>query len=281
MAHLNQRQAVSRPDGLQISLPDKPTALRRGARVSWSFIAALFLGCVGDGVNATLDIALPDGIPVRAVTLTLFPFDIDALIDSLAAASDFPPPDLSELEEEIRRVRPTPPLGVEALEQEWADARRNVAHLADSLAGADRATPSYSAAYARLRTLYADLTAREFALERRLREIMSTDQATIAARARDGSDSLRRWEAEALSGLSDAVLAKINETGREPITLGDLSDTRIRQSLPPGSWWAVIRLPHPESPFLEYYWSVPFTTNRLIPVIVPIGTSQASVRWRH
>lgn len=241
----------------------------------------LFQACLGAPENVILRFQPPPAVDPSDVTLVLLPFDLDALIDSVGGASPIPKPDFGDLEREMRGLRTEDPDQVEDLESEWRTLRNRITELADSLGDTERTEPGYAAAYGRLRTLYADLTARESELERRLRALMSSDQVRFAQRALSSSDSLRAWERGALANLPRAIEAESARTGRQTVMIDWAEGTERHEHLAPGRWWVVLRVTHPENTFLEYYWSVPFSVNRLVPVVVPIGPRNTVIRWRH
>jgi len=241
----------------------------------------VLLGCLGDSPNVTFRFDPPPDVDVHEVTLVLLPVDIDHLVDSLSGQAPTPRPSFDEMTLRLGRLDNLMSPDLSSLEGEWGLLRRNVTTLADSLNGVSRASPGYAEAYARLRALYADLTVRERALEGRLRTLMDSEQASLARQATISSDSLRGWETDALSDLPNVIAEVANRTGRAGTSLEATVGDEVSRSLTSGPWWAVVRMRHPENRFLEYYWNVPFTVNRWVPTVVPLGQHNMVNRWRH
>lgn len=218
--------------------------------------------------------------PVDSIEILLLPVDVQAILDSLNVAAREPRPEFEQLERELWQYRPANQTAVDSLRREWARARRGVELLADSLSRLPRESAAYDEHYRRFRDLYIGLSKEERAFEIRFRELVG-DARDLATRAAAASDSLRRWERVAYAPIDSLLVAAAASTDRQDTILFTDQDGRVSLELRPGRWWIVARVPHPENPFLEYYWNVPFVVNPLVPVAVPATERQALERWRH
>ncbi len=220
------------------------------------------------------DAELPDGF-----TAHVLPYDLQGIIDSLGRFHH-PRPSFPALEADVRAYRPSDGTAEVALLDDWRRARAAVDHLTDSLATLDRSTEAYASAYERFRGLYAELAREEAGIERSYRETGGPVRELVG-RAIAAADSVRAWEALALAPLDSLIDAELATSGRAEhrINLSAGRDTRLR--LPPGAWWVLARIPHPENPFLEYFWYVPVRVNTMAPTTVPLRRQNVILRWRY
>ncbi len=220
------------------------------------------------------------GDPVPALRVEILPYDPDGLLDSLERLAGAPKPAFPDLERELEGYTPPDAAAAERLIAQWRRTREPVEALADSLRGMDRDGPGYAESYARFRRLYEALRLEEASLERQYRSLSSAD-TDLARRAAAAADSLRQWEASAFADYETAVRQAEAAAGRVAATGTTDVNGRITIELAPGRWWLVARQPHPTNPFQERYWTVGFSTNRLVPVVVPISHRNVTLRWRH
>lgn len=220
------------------------------------------------------------GAPYAGLEITVLPVDADALLDSLAASAPTPPPTFPELEAAMNayRLRDRPTFS--GLDAAWRATRDSVSALADSLRGKNRASPAYREAYNRLRALHDRLGQRQAERDRAMRSLIREDR-DLAQRAARAADELRRWESIALDRYPDLLADRVTRSGREPHHVTTDSAGLAHVEVPPGRWWVHARLPHPQNPFQELYWSVPVTTNGLVPTGVVLREVNAEARWRH
>jgi hypothetical protein len=227
-----------------------------------------------------LEVTWESGAPVVDLNVTALPFDPDGLLDSLAKAAPTPQPVFPALEAELREYERPEPDPYEAVNRPWLTLRDSVATLSDSLAGRDPAEPGYAADYDRFRQMYARLAQRAAERERALRAVEGNPVA-LARRAAAAADSLRAWEYQAYATYPDAAAAAVVHAGRTVVEGTTDRDGRLVLSVEAGRWWLVGRTPDPDNPFMEYYWNVPVTTTRVVPVRVPLSNRNATRRWRH
>ncbi len=226
------------------------------------------------GPNGTLEVrAVLDGTPQNGLEIAVLPYDAERILDSLERASPDPRPEFSELDATLRAFRRADPDSIAALHSDWTETRQIVDRLADSLNQIGRADPGYAAAYARFRAAYRRLAGTEAGLESRMRTELADDR-DLAQRAAAAADSVRRWERTALRDFS-RLTASLEEVLVTTDSVG-----RARFSLSPGRWWVVARVSDPDNPFLEFSWNVPVVVSSLVPIVVPVGDHNVSLRWR-
>ncbi len=228
-------------------------------------------GCGGEGevvLTATLD-----EVPLVGLEIVALPYDAQSLLDSLGRAAPTPRPDYTALEAELKDYQRKDSDSIANLSAEWAEARRAVAQLADTLNGMERGSAKYASAYTRFRTAYHALSRDEAVLEGRMRRELGSDR-DLAARAGAAADSLRRWEQEAYRAFADVVAGQDGITGKTD-SLG-----QARLGLEAGRWWLVARRPDPENPFMEFAWNVPLVVSSIVPVATPLSGHNVTLRWR-
>lgn len=260
---------------------------RRGAstaRLGTALFAAAWL-CGCSGVPGTLAIRAEHPgtrAPLAGLQVTLLPVDAQAVLDTLAGRAPTPKPAFPELEAEMRayRLGHGTPTGDAEANEAWRATRDSLEALADTLRALDRASVAYRDAYERLRALYDRFNQRAAARDRAIRAAQQGDRA-LALRAARAADSLRGWEEIAYADFPERLRAAVRRTGRD-IQQGTLDSTGGAQfALPPGRWWVEARLPDPEDPFEEYFWSLPVTVTPLVPAVLPLTGWTVQRRWRH
>ncbi len=227
-------------------------------------------GCGGEGevvLTATLD-----EVPLVGLEIVAFPYDAQSILDSLGRAAPTRRPDYTALEAELKDYQRKDSDSIANLSAEWAEARRAVAQLADTLNGMERGSAKYASAYTRFRTAYHALSRDEAGLEGRMRRELGSDR-DLAARAGAAADSLRHWDQEARAFL-DVVAGEHGITGKTD-SLG-----QARLGLEAGRWWLVARRTDPENPFMEFAWNVPLVVSSMGPVATPLSGHNVTLRWR-
>ncbi len=251
------------------------TAILTSGSATWSFgtvMLALQTGC--SGPDATLEVrAVLDGTPQSGQEIAVLSYDTQRILDSLERASRDPRPEFSELDAALRAFRRADPDSIADLHSEWTKTRQTVDRLADSLNQIGRAAPGYAAAYARFRAAYRNLAGTEAGLESRMRTELADDR-DLAQRAAAAADSLRSWERTAFRDFSRLTASL------EKVLVTTDSVGRARVSLSPGRWWIVGRVSDPDNPFLEFSWNVPVVVSSLVPIVVPVGDHNVTLRWR-
>ncbi|MEE8491438.1 MAG: hypothetical protein V3S60_07330 [Acidimicrobiia bacterium] len=228
-------------------------------------------GCDGEGkvvLTATLD-----NLPLVGLEIVALPYDAQSILDSLGRAAPTPPPDYTALEMELRNYQRKDSDSIGNLNTEWAEARRPIADLADTVKEMERGSAEHASAYARFRAAYHALSREEVMLERRMRRELGSDR-DLAVRAGAAADSLRRWEEAAYQTFLDVV------AGRDGITGSTDSLGQARLELEAGRWWLVARRPDPKNPFMEFAWNVPLVVSSIVPVATPLSRHNVTLRWR-
>jgi hypothetical protein len=220
-----------------------------------------------------------DGAEIpAAAAFAVIPYDLAELRDSLEALAADPRPSFPGLWEEMRDwVRPDPSLAADVHDR-WQRARANVRALSDTLYGLSHTSPEYEAAYSRFRDRYAELVRNEAALEQSLRDLTDT---RLADRVSEAADSLRAWERATFGEIERLASALRAASGRSEQIVVFNSGGLSHSALAPGRWWLIGRISDPDNPFFEREWYVPFSTNGLVPTVVPIRDRHVTLRWRH
>jgi hypothetical protein len=260
------------------SLFIRPLVSRR--RALWPAVLALaFTGCRQDArINVVAVWA--DDRPIAELEILALPFNPDRMLDSLATEAPTPPPMFPELLQEMRSYTIPEDDPYAELNRPWLALRDSVAALSDTLMGMERSAPAYAAGYARFRTLYARLADLAAARDRALREV-NGERVALARRAAVAADSLRTWEYAAYAAYPDVAAEAVIASGREVVEGVTDKDGTVLLVLDPGRWWLVARSPDETNPFMEYYWNVPVTVTRVIPLRLPLTPGTAVRRWRH
>jgi hypothetical protein len=227
-----------------------------------------------------VDVTWDSGDPIVDLPLTALPFNPDHLLDSLTTAADAPAPAFPALEVEMRAYERPDPDPYEAVNRPWLALRDTVAALSDSLMQRARTDPGYAADYDRFRQLYARLAQRAAERDRALRDV-NGDQVALARRVAVAADSLRAWEYQAYAAYPEAAAAAVVHSGRTVVEGVTDRAGRLALDVESGRWWIVGRIADPDNPFMEYYWNVPVTATRVVPVRLPIASGNARWRWRH
>ena len=249
-------------------------------RVAALLLAAASLACSDKEVHLEVFASDQGSLPTPDLEITAYPFDLERILDSLAAASATPRPTFVDLEAEMLVYRRPEVQHLQEIGAAWRVTRDSVKYLADSLNRVSPESPGYGTAYSRLRQQYRRLAQRALDRHREFRDQVGEDRE-LALRATTAADSLRAWERAAYTDfptLADSALAK---SEREIASGTTDEDGRSELHLDPGRWWLVARLPDRRNPFMETYWYVPIVVTALGPFRVPLDSETSIVRWRH
>jgi hypothetical protein len=214
--------------------------------------------------------------PLSDIDVRLYPFDRDAVFDSISAAYPTPEPDVPP---ELEAARAE----VQVAQAEWNDSQRRWAILRDTLQKITttlEGLPRSSADYIMLFREYGDFEAEysqvEGQVERSFARFDSLQQGTIRA-----SDSIRilqeNWADDAFADVSDVFRAKQLASGLD--IAADTTDAsgvaRDNLRVRPGQYWVSARY---ELTYTELYWNVPITVERGDPVQVRLTRQNAEER---
>lgn len=227
-------------------------------------------------ITVELEVADPDqGTVSRAVAdleVRLFPFDRDALFDSLGRAASTPEPAIpdSVLEAQVQ---------VQAAEAQWRTLETRWNTLRDTLQSISDAMDGLSRGQARYRMLFRDFQDMESEYNRvesqnarAFRNFTTLQEQSIEAAA---SIRIRRenWADEAFVDVGASIEAKLRASGMA--IMYDTTDANglVQFEVKPGEWWVSSRY---ELPFTELYWNqrIELTRGEPFPLTLSRGNAQ-------
>ncbi len=234
-------------------------------------------------VVVTAEIEVPDPetegammtAPLADTEVQLYPFDRDAVFDSLEAAFPEPEPeipeDFLEAQDEIREAQ----LEWRAAEAAWGAGRDRLQQITEEMEGLARGEARYVALFREFEDVEQEVARAERAKDRAFERFSELQESYIAR-----EDSLRflreDWADQAFADFWTVAAVKLDEIGREIH-----ADTTNAEgvagpiAVEPGTWWVVAR--H-ELPYSQLYWNVQITVETGDPVQVHLDRSNATVR---
>lgn len=243
--------------------------------------SAILLSACGGAqavITAELEVEDPDqGAVPRAISdleIRLFPFDRDAVFDSLTQAASLPEPVIpdSVLEAQAR---------VQAAQARWRGLETRWNTLRDTLQTISEAMEGLSRGQARYRLLFNDFQDMEDQYNRverqrdqAFRTFTSLQEQSIAA-----ADAIRirreNWADEAFVDIGTVIGDKLQTSGRE--IMYDTTDANglTQFEVAPGEWWVSARY---ELPFTELYWNVRIDLSRGEPLPLTLTRANAEER---
>ncbi len=242
--------------------------------------AALLSACGPTQVVVTAEIAANDpnqGAEPRALgdlEIRLFPYDRDAIFDSLTAVAERPEPAIPDSVLDAQNQ-------VAAAQQAWRDteARWNVLRdtlrvLLDELDGLNRQQGQYRVLYNEFQDLedeYADV---EDEVDDAFEEFTSLQAASLAA-AQEIRLLREAWADEAYAEVGIAMTAHERASGLQ--VLADTTDANgiAEFEAKAGGYWVTARY---ELPYTELYWNVSINVVRGEPLQVRLTRDNASSR---
>lgn len=248
------------------------------------YVLALVLGagaCGPADVVITMEIEVDDASgagtvvqPLSDIEIRMYPFDRDAVFDSLTQAYPTPepavPPELTAARAEVQ-----------AAQEEWNEANRRWAILRDTLTKLSETLetlPRTDAQYIVLFREYNDFDSEYAAAEREVNAAFtrfdSLQQGTIRS-----SDSIRilqeNWADEAFADVGDVFRAKQVATGLDILAdTTDASGVAVLEARP-GQYWVNARY---ELTYSELYWNVPVNVEGGDPTQVRLTRDNAEER---
>jgi hypothetical protein len=238
-------------------------------------------GSSSNGAELTVVVAYADGSPAAGVDVTVVPFDVNALVDSLSGAAPTAPPDFTALTDELAAFEPDTAMARRrTLDRPWIALRDSTRALSDSLFAIGRTAPGYAAAYERFRAMYQRLTRESAARDRALRSLGADDLA-LARRAHAAADSLRRWESVTFADFEALSATAIARTGRRVREARTDEDGTVVFDLEPGTWWITGIHPDADNPFMEFRWRGRVHVGSWLPFQLPLGARELERVWRH
>jgi hypothetical protein len=205
------------------------------------------VGITAEGSGEVLP--LPD-LPVR-----LLPYDREAVLDSLEAASKEPqppiPPELLAQQQQVQLAQSA-----------WREAEGRLASVRDSIRAINErlstgAASSAETLRARLQSLDAEEQRVNQEMQLAFAQFDSLQQETTAA-----TDSIRNlrdtWAQQAFADFNQVIAAKLQRAGRgehaDTTDAGGIASFRAEN----GRWWVYARY---TLPYEELYWNIPIDTS--------------------
>jgi len=230
-------------------------------------------------VTAEISAAAPtQGGEPRALgdlEIRMFPFDRDAVFDSLTAAAPTPEPAIPDSVSDAQNQ-------VAAAQQAWRDteARWNV--LRDTLQTLTEVLDQMSRAQGQYRILFRDFQGLddEYARVERQRDTAFEEFTSLQAASMSAAEETRllreRWADEAFAEVGDAMAIKERASGLSTLyDTTDASGVADGFEAKAGDYWVTARY---ELPYTELYWNIPITVVRGEPAQIRLTRENATVR---
>lgn len=190
------------------------------------------------------------------IEVRFYPFDRDAVFDSLTSVSTTPepqvPPELLAAQDSVASAQ----RAWQMAETEWQDMRDRLQTISNEIATLNRGEARYVQLFNEFRDLEGRVDAAERASQAAFQNFTALSEGVLS-RAEQVRLLREQWEDDAFATVGEVFDAKAAEAGREVIydTTG-ADGTAGPISAPAGQWWVFARY---ELPFEELYWNVPFT----------------------
>lgn len=227
-------------------------------RLFFALLAGLAVtGCEKPQVFAEVGMSAEGGgeiLPLADLPVRLLPYDREAVLDSLEAASDEPqppiPPELLARQQQVQQAQ-TAWRDAEGLLRTTRDSLRAVRERLNAGDPADLEQVS-----SRLRSLETEEQRVNQVVRLAFAQFDSIQQETTAAT--DSIRSLREsWAQQAFADFNQVIAAKLQESGRAE--QADTTDSRGMVSFKAENarWWVYARY---TLPYEELYWNIPIET---------------------
>ena len=226
--------------------------MRPGNLLFTALLTALVSGCGPTPVVITAEL---EEEKLGDLEIRLYPFDRDAIFDSLAAAASRPEPPIPDsVIEAVNEVA--------AAQEEWRTAEARWGVLRDSLQALGTALEGLNRGQAQYRLLFndfQDLEAEYNQLDRTntaaFNRFDALQKASIAAE-QEIAMLREEWADEAFADVNDIMLMHQRASGLE--VLYDTTDASGVATLEAkgGNYWVVATF---EKPYSELYWNHPVT----------------------
>ncbi len=242
---------------------------------------ALLSACGPTQVVVTAEIGSDDpsqGGEPRALSdleIRMFPYDRDAIFDSLTAVAETPEPPIPDSVLDAQNQ-------VATAQQAWRDSEARWNVLRDTLQTLTEELDQLSRGQAQYRLLFRDFQDLddEYARVERQRDAAFEDFTSLQAASMAAADETRllreRWADEAFVEVGAAMIQQERASGRSTLTdTTDASGIADALEAKAGDYWVNARY---ELPYTELYWNVPITVVRGEPLQVRLSRDNASVR---
>ncbi len=242
--------------------------------------AVLLSACGGAQavITAELETEDPDqGAVSRAIAdleVRLFPFDRDALFDSLGRAASVPEPVIPDSVLEARAQVQAAQVQWRDLETRWGTLRDTLQTISDAMEGLSRGQAQYRMLFRDFEDVESQLNQVDRQRVRAFTDFTSLQEQSIAAAA---EIRIRRenWADDAFAEIGAAIEAKLQASGME--IMYDTTDANglLQFEVSPGEWWVSARY---ELPFTELYWNEPVNLSRGEPFPLTLNRGNAEER---
>ena len=193
-------------------------------------------------------------VALTSMQVRLFPFDRDAIFDSLSQAYPEPEPEIPDSIYDLQQRVIEQQREWQQANNRWAEIRDRLQALSDTLTTMDQASGEYFALFQE----FGDLEQEVNQMEERANESFEQFD-TLLKRLNEQSQAIRlarqNWADEAF-----APVDSIFEARQEQLDMEVRYDTTNAQGIarfrdvPEGEWWVVARY---DRQFDELYWNVP------------------------
>lgn len=248
-----------------------------------AFAATVLAGCSQSQVVVSAEIEVPDPenegqmmtSTLSDLEIRLYPFDRDAVFDSLTAAASSPEPpipdSLAAARDEVQRLQGE----WQAARTQWQTIRDRLNEINGELEGMSRTDARYVTLFNEFQSVERNLGGAERAMNASFEDFDALQQAVI-----DQSEQIsiqrNNWADDAFAAVGDVFNAKVAAAGRDILydTTGAQGSTELIQ-LPAGTWWINAR--H-ELPFDELYWNIMVEVEGSEPIVIRLDRSNAVIR---
>ena len=211
--------------------------------------SAIFLSACG-GAQVVVTGEYEDAA-IADLEVRFFPFDRDAMFDSLARATSSPEPAIPDsvtaAQEQVQAAQAT----WRDLQARWGTLRDTLQTISDVMEGLNRGQAQYRLLFRDFEDLESQLNRVDRQRVQAFNAFTSLQEQSIAAR-----DEIRirrsNWADEAFAEVGIVIDAKLEATGLE--VMYDTTDANgvAQFEVSPGVWWVSARY---ELPFTELYWN--------------------------
>jgi len=234
--------------------------------------SAVLLSACG-GAQAVITVEYEE-TAISDVEVRLFPFDRDAMFDSLARMAPTPEPAIPDSVTAAQAEVQTAQLRWRELDGSWGTLRDSLQTISDAMEGLSRGQAQYRLLFSDFGDMETQLGRVEAQRDRAFTDFTSLQEQSIAA-----ADEIRirrnNWADEAFVDVGDVIGNKLAITGMEIMydTTGANGVTQFE--LPPGEWWVSARY---ELPFTELYWNERIEVTRGEPFQLRLTRANADER---
>ncbi|HUF12515.1 MAG TPA: hypothetical protein VMN78_05385 [Longimicrobiales bacterium] len=207
------------------------------------------LGQEGNGEAAA---QAAEAVPLAGIQIQLLPFDRDAIFASLAESAAEPEPALPDtllaLQEQIAAAN----VEYQRATAEWSTVRDSLRQLSEEMEALHPASPEYRLLFEDFEDLEARVTGLENTMNQSFQRF-SQLQGQFTSQAEEIRLVRAQWADEAFASVDSIFEARIEETGKEPLTDTTGANGAVRfESVASGDWWVHARY---ELPYEELYWN--------------------------